>query len=1004
MTERFFNTNSPTLYTLPHNVSFVDELACAILEMYADNPLDLVDLTVYLPNRRSVRELEKSILRKTEGKPTLLPSLIAIGDLSDDEQTLVTQLGQSSMGAEKLNPPIPELTRQALLTKNVLRVSEHLGLGEINPAEGVALAKTLCQFLDQVQNENCSFDDLENLAPDELAGHWQKVLKFLEIIGEHWPKILEEAGFSDPVIYRNKQIELLTEHLNNAPSKTPIIAAGSTGSNPSTARLLSAIANQPLGAVILPGFDQELDDDTWIAVGKNPNHPQYIMHKLINLMQVNRADVTPWPFVISDIAKMEASTERTRFLKEALRPAETVPNWLQLKFDAKTYFQNMSYVKCPSPREEAGVIALIMRRALEDEGKTVALVTPDRTLANRVGAELARWGIEVDDSAGTPLATSPPATFIRLLAEATEQQFTPISLLSLLKHPFASNGLPRVEFLSITRQLEAHVLRGQKTAAGFAGLKNAIKQHKEFAKLKASLSLIESIEKTLSPLVKLFKAEKISFNRFIEVLVDCSQNLATNETTAGEKILWAGHDGIALSRFFSELLVASNYLDDIPANHAPALLDAMIKGKSITKTYGTHPRIWIWGTLEARLKHADIMILSGLNEGSWPPKIMDDPWMSRPMKAKLKLSPAEKRIGQSALDFLGACGGEKVIITRAEKAEGAPTVPSRWLLRMEALANLPQKTDPWLNWFQILDRPNKVCPTTPPKPTPPVEARPKKFSVTAVQNWMSDPYSIYAQYVLNLKPLDQLEAEPDAALRGTVIHEALETFMKAKTGEFKIGDLNELLNHGKQAFEKFLPQSSVWSFWWPRFEKAATAFIDIQIARSGKYKTLGNEVWGTTQINTSHGSFEIYGKADRIDINTDDQSLEIIDYKTGKEPSKPQIIAGFKPQLPMLGLMAKNGGLKNITETNVGSFSYWIVSGGTPPVALKNLKGLCPNEEIERTEAGLKSLFIDFQNIDTPYLSKPRPKEVGYGTYDHLARVKEWQNEEPENDHEGDVK
>ena len=45
--------------------------------------------------------------------------------------------------------------------------------------------------------------------------------------------------------------------------------------------------------------------------------------------------------------------------------------------------------------------------ALEDsEDSQAALITPDRNLARRVGAELARFGIEADDSAGTPLSST----------------------------------------------------------------------------------------------------------------------------------------------------------------------------------------------------------------------------------------------------------------------------------------------------------------------------------------------------------------------------------------------------------------------------------------------------------------------------------------------------------------------------------------------------------------------------------------------------------------------
>lgn len=988
MAEKFFSNVGPNLYTLPHNVSFVDELASAILTLFGNSPLKLADLTVYLPNRRSVRQLQNSILRKTAGTPTLMPTLIPIGDVSDDEQAL----SASPQALDKLAPAIPEITRQAILTTQILKVSEGLGLGKIHPAEAVALAKTLCLFLDQTQNENCDLNAIKKLAPDELAIHWQKVLKFLEIVGASWGDLLAKRGFSDPVVFRNFQINQLAENINN--SQKPIIAAGSTGSNPATANLLKAIANHSFGAVILPSFDMDMSEQTWEAIELNPTHPQFIMQGLLGHIQASRHEVKAWPFPLHAPDNIAASTERVRFMKEALRPAQTVPGWSELDFNARNVFNGLSYVKCPSPREEAGVIALIMRETLEHEGKTAALVTPDRGLANRVGAELARWDIAVDDSAGTPLHASPPASFIRLLAEAAVVNFSPVELLSLLKHPFAANGSPRMEFLTNVRLLEKLTLRGQKPEAGIEGIKKKLKAHKDEAENKSLHGLLDGLEKTLTPLADTFKNNDTDLEAFVRTLLTTGETLASTPDQVGARVLWAEHDGKALSLFFSELLEACSDFEGILPSDAPALIDALLDGRKITKAFGAHPRLYIWGTLEARLKHADVMILGGLNEGTWPPQIMNDPWMSRPMKSELGFSPAEQRIGQSALDFLGGCGGDRVILTRSEKIDGAPTVPSRWLLRMEALIGELPHGEMWLNWFQTLDRPEKTNPAQPPRPTPPLKARPTKFSVTGVQNWMQNPYSIYAKDILKLRPLDPLNAEPDSRVRGIVTHEAIETFMQAKQGAFKKGDVDTLLEHGRTAFGKFLAQSSVWAFWWPRFVQSAQAFIDVQIARENTHKTVGNEEHGEVILKTKAGDLTLQCEADRLDIAIKTQTLEIIDYKTGGAPSDKQIKAGFAPQLPLEGLVAQKGGFKNIEAKPVSTISYWLIKGGKNAVEIKNKNRLDVEEEINKAEVGLTALYETFQNEKTPYLCRPRPIVVGYDTYDHLARVKEWENEE----------
>src|SRR5207247_10922809 len=117
----------------------------------------------------------------------------------------------------------------------------------------------------------------------------------------------------------------------------------------------------------------------------------------------------------------------------------------------------------------------------------------------------------------------------------------------------------------------------------------------------------------------------------------------------------------------------------------PALLGAMIATEMLRPRFGRHPRLSIWGPLEARLQRADLLVLGGLNEGTWPPSVETGPWLNRPMRTALGLPQPERRIGLSAQDFASALAAGRVLLTRAEREGGAPTVPSRWLARLDAL-------------------------------------------------------------------------------------------------------------------------------------------------------------------------------------------------------------------------------------------------------------------------------------------------------------------------------
>ena len=774
---------TPTVYTVPPHEPFVDVLAGGILSGRAvpldpGDPLALSRLTILLPTRRSCRALGLAFLRAAPGQALLLPRIRPLGDIDEDEMSIGDEAD------ETLPDAVSPLERRLLLSRLIQRLGETPGGAALTGAgtvdQAARLAQALASLLDEIQIARIDPQGLATLAPEEYAAHWQQVLRFLSLITDRWPAILAERGQMDPAARRNVLLSRLAERWAKAPPAYPVIGAGSTGSVPATRDLLAAIARLPQGAVVLPGLDTQADDETWEAIG--PTHPQYALKGLLAHIGVAREAVQPWP--ADEGAGASATRARSRLIADAMRPAETITAWRARPPQEPEALRDFHRIDCASPQEEAGVIAIVMRRALETPGRTAALVTLDRALARRVAAELRRWEIAVDDSAGVPLGETVPGAYLRLTARLVAEDAAPVPLLAALKHPLAAGGMAPAAWRRSVRAMERAILRGPRPAPGFGGLRAALKGGDP-----AIDRWLARLEKGAGPFTALMAQPGAALGELVQAHVGFSEWLAATDDEEGAARLWSGEAGEQAARFVAGLADAASALPPVaPPTHYPALLDALIEDHVVRPPFGRHPRLQIWGPLEARLQHADCMILGGLNEGVWPPAAQGDPWMSRPMRADFGLPPPELRIGLSAHDFVQCCGAAEVYLTRARRIEGTPTIPSRWLQRLDALlagepggpAALRTMEPALLAWWSALDRPVEAPdPWPPPAPAPPVAARPRRLSVTRIETWIADPYSIYARDILRLRPLDPVDADPSAAERGTVIHRILEAFVRA---------------------------------------------------------------------------------------------------------------------------------------------------------------------------------------------------------------------------------
>jgi len=1029
MSEIAVRASPPRVFNIPTGRSFVDALAEGLVRQAGGDPLRLAAMTVLLPNRRACRALQEAFLRATpfadadprEHRALLLPRLRPIGDVDEDDLTVLSAAGS----ALDLPPAIDPLRRQLLLARLVMasrpkfRPAETTAEGSPQAGEplrwqdAVRLAADLGRLLDQVDTERCDLANLDNLVLGDLARHWQLTVDFLAILRDAWPAILRAEGAIDMAARRNLLLDHQRALWQATPPAGPVIAAGSTGSIPASADLIAAIARLPQGGVVLPGLDRELDDEAWAKVLDDPSHPQFGLAQLLVHIGLDRDQVADW----TNAALDRTAEQRRRVVAEAMLPADCTDRWSsapeRVSIDAtRRAWAQVQRLDCRSRAEEAGVIALILRRHVERPGdQRAALVTPDRQLAAQVAAELRRWNIVIDDSAGHKLNLTPPGTFLLLLAEAAAADWAPVELLALLKHPLAAAGLATADLRASVRELERSLLRGPRPGPGWAGLRAALLAAqaaggigtRRFERLAALIDRLAACTAMLD-----HWQQETDLQQRLNAHLQALEALAADALTTGADRLWRLEAGEALADFCHRLADAAAGQPPMDAEDYAALLAELMQSVEVRPRYGTHPRLFIWGPLEARLQQVELMVLGGLNEGTWPADPAIDPWLNRPMRQAFGLPSPERRIGLAAHDFQQALGAPAVYLTRAARVEGTPTVPSRWLLRLDAylrclgLVMTQPGHAPWQAWQQALDRPASVQPCGRPAPKPGLKYRPRHLSVTGIETWMRDPYAIYAQHILKLRALDPLDADPSLADLGTVIHEALERFIRDCRDGVPVNALARLLEHGERAFHQLQDRPAVWAFWWPRFQRIAAWVVAAEEERRPQIAESFTEVKAVLAIDTVEPSFELRARADRIDKRKDG-GLAIIDYKTGTIPSMQDIHLGFAPQLPLEAALAQRGAFRSADglmaiSGPIAELAFWQLNGsetgGVKPVreAGRGKQGATDyNQLADDAYQGLLALLQDFSREDASYPAQPAADFAPrYSDYWHLSRVLEW--------------
>lgn len=948
----------------------VEGLAGRVKKM---SPEVLARTEVFVNTRRMQRRIQALF---DQGPACILPRI-----------RLVTDLAHDPAGPELL-AAMPPLGRRLQLGQLITLLLDKEP--DLAPRSAVFdLADSLALLLDEMHDENVLPSAISCLDVTDKSGHWQRSQKFLNIVAGVFS---QNAGDPPDVSARQRAIICqLIDKWEKHPPDYPVIIAGSTGSRGSTAMLMRAIAGLKQGAVVLPGFDFALPEHTWEKLADAmicEDHPQFRFATLLRALGLRPEQVMPWHGQLSN-----SVIARNQLVSLALRPAPFTSQWMRegpAMTDVNSAAEEMALIEAPSDRAEAVAIALALRQAAEN-GAKAALVTPDKLLTRRVKAALDLWKIEPDVSAGEPLARSAPGRLLLHVSVLFGQVVTSDKLLILLKHPLVNSDDDNRSFhLKWTRDLE---MAFRKNGPPFPDQADLLAWARKDPENQSRLSWANWVDQVFSGLAGIGEQ---ALTDHLNTHIDLANLLVSGPEATVSDRLWEKPAGEMAQKLVRELQQNAHFGGWMaPADYATLFRVQMDRGE-VRDPVRPHPDIMIWGTLEARVQGADLVILGGLNDGVWPEMPSPDPWLNREMRAAAGLLLPERRIGLSAHDFQQAVAAKSIILSRSIRNSEAETVPSRWLNRLMNLMNgmsaagataldgMRARGRVWVDMAGQLDTPDQTVPSEPrPSPMPPVPARPRELSVTAISRLIRDPYAIYAANILGLKKLDPLHRTPDAPMRGTVLHKVMEEFIRdtdlsSDPGQSKA----DLLEIADRVLEKYAPWPAARVLWRAKLERVADAFLRGERERQISGEPVKFEVWGEMKLASI--GFVLKGKADRID-QTPDGKYNIYDYKTGAPPTADQL-RYFDKQLLLEAIMAEDGAFLGLPAADVADVAH-IGLGSTPkfnPVTLEI-------GETAKIRAELTDLISQYQRREQGYSSRRAMVGARFGgDFDHLARFGEW--------------
>ena len=951
---------------IPANENFLKTLYKYILDTFSSNQMELSNLVVLLPSRRSCNELKKVFLENSDKQAVLLPNIKAIGDISYDE-LLLEKIDLNVLKTFKeIARPVSNTKYKLLMIKQLLNFNKNLNVGQ-----AINLSRELNKFLNEIISNNLDFDNLKNLVDEEYAEHWQKSLDLLENFGKKWRDYISENNIISNLEYMYKMIELHTNIYKDKAPSSPILIAGNICNIKKTLELVKVLSKYGNTYFVFKGFENVLNENEFKNINEYHSHFCYL-----NIVKELKIDIKNIKNIENE--KIIDDVSRETFYNSFL-PAELTYKWHTS--NVKANINNVKYIECNDEYEELNIISYYILNYIHNNGfKNIAIIT-DVDNSRFIENQLKKWNIPCQNTFGNKLIFNELIVFLTLILDTYLNKFDPDYLLGLLKNKYVLLGYKdKDELNNILNIFEEKVLRGKLNNDGLNSYQNRIN------------NLEEGIEKSLLNdfllRIKTIFSDFASSNlkEFFENHLDIALKLSSDNKNVSRETFFtkAFLDNVNNAKVQDILKEFYENIIDLEINGIEdyiAIFNYIISELSYSSEYSEDNVVNIISTQEARLINYDLIIISNLIDGVLPKNISSDPWMSKQMREKFGFPKKEINIGISNFEFIQYLNQKEVLLTYPLKSNNQPTIESRFLLRLKTylkLNNIDLKNenifvecDKYLNSKEriLIKRPNPIIS---------LETRPKELSATNIENkLLKNPYDIYCRYVLKLFPKNDINIIKNNIVFGNCIHRILEEYC-LKYDEIEGDKYEFLIELGIKYFQEyFFNDETIILLFWDKFKDMAKDFL----LKDEEFRKDCNKIFMEQSGKYSIKNYIITAKADRIEEGGD---IKIVDYKTGDLPKGKDIKDGKKIQLLIEALIAKNNGFECLKSNNVESIRYWGVKNDE----VLEFSGDDLKDLMEKTETMLIKIIDYFNNVENGYKATLKNKDIS--DYLHLSRVNEW--------------
>ncbi len=605
-------------------------------------------------------------------------------------------------------------------------------------------------------------------------------------------------------------------------------------------------------------------------------------------------------------------------------------------------FQNIS--------EEAQAVAISVRKAVYEQ-KNVLIVAPNRDLSVRIKSELKRWNIVADDSYGEVFAETYHGLLVSLVLDVFTDEFSSRSVLKILKITHSQHAFKMEKFLKTQRSIYPHFF-------------DAFMEWKsENSEMNQEIStLVSKLYNILKNNDLLKKQAKKTFSVWSQIIIDIIDIF--NAKTAA-----------LFAEIIKQYIDFSDVFCEISFDEYSIFIKKHSLQTSVRYSGGYTDGVVMLGTLEAQLLNADFVIIAGANEDSFISSEKENFWMSNSMMRTLNIPTNEQKDKFIQCVFERLAHKKHVLITRSDRVLGSQQVKYPFLDKLLKLLKSEKNTNLYnliscVNKGDKKESPQKI---SLPYANPQLKYRPNKFSVTDIESLKNNAYAFYAKKILKLKELNEFDEIKN--LRGNYIHVVLDNFVKKRYGD-------DIYHTAEETLKELKIEELSFGFWFFRINNI------LDFVKDNTFGSSISEIWGERSLAIDPNNVcKVICKADRIDVNDDNNGITIIDYKTSSEKiTKKNVEQGEKIQLVIEAWIAKNNGFK-ISKNSVSSVQYWFLKKDCEKVIVTN-DIESTDLLVEKTIDGLRKLIYQYNIIGKPYCVN-----VGYkfdDSYMHLARVKEW--------------